>query len=404
MTKNTRFSPEVRQRAIRMVLESQDEYDSQWAAICSIAPKIGCTPETLRVWVRQHERDTGGGDGGLTTAERQRLKELERENRELRRSNDILRQASAYFCEGGVRPPLEKVMPLLDKLREQYGVGPVCSELHIAPSTYYHCQQQRHHPDKRSARAQHDDWLKREIQRVYDENHQVYGVRKVWRQLLREGIRVARCTVARLMAVMGLAGVLRGKKVRTTISRKAVAAGDRVNRQFVAERPDQLWVADFTYVSTWRGFVYVAFIIDVFAGYIVGWRVSSSMETTFVLDALEQALWARRPSGTIHHSDKGSQYVSLAYTERLKEAGLLASTGSTGDSYDNAMAESINGLYKAEVIHRKSWKNRTEVELATLTWVDWYNNRRLLERLGHTPPAEAEKAYYASIGNDDLAA
>ncbi|NJW65580.1 IS3 family transposase, partial [Escherichia coli] len=381
MTKNTRFSPEVRQRAVRMVLESQSEYDSQWATICSIAPKIGCTPETLRVWVRQHERDTGGGDGGLTTAERQRLKELERENRELRRSNDILRQASAYFGEGGVRPPLEKVMPLLDKLRKLYGVGPVCSELHIAPSTYYHCQQQRHHPDKRSARAQRDDWLKKEIQRVYDENHKVYGVRKVWRQLLREGIRVARCTVARLMAVMGLAGVLRGKKVRTTISRKAVAAGDRVNRQFVAERPDQLWVADFTYVSTWRGFVYVAFIIDVFAGYIVGWRVSSSMETTFVLDALEQALWARRPSGTVHHSDKGSQYVSLAYTQRLKEAGLLASTGSTGDSYDNAMAESINGLYKAEVIHRKSWKNRAEVELATLTWVDWYNNRRLLERL-----------------------
>ncbi|WP_420480592.1 IS3 family transposase [Escherichia coli] len=404
MTKNTRFSPEVRQRAVRMVLESQGEYDSQWATICSIAPKIGCTPETLRVWVRQHERDTGGGDGGLTTAERQRLKELERENRELRRSNDILRQASAYFCEGGVRPPLEKMMPLLDKLREQYGVGPLCSELHIAPSTYYHCQQQRHHPDKRSARAQRDDWLKKEIQRVYDENHKVYGVRKVWRQLLREGIRVARCTVARLMAVMGLAGVLRGKKVRTTISREAVAAGDRVNRQFVAERPDQLWVADFTYVSTWQGFVYVAFIIDVFAGYIVGWRVSSSMETTFVLDALEQALWARRPSGTVHHSDKGSQYVSLAYTQRLKEAGLLASTGSTGDSYDNAMAESINGLYKAEVIHRKSWKNRAEVELATLTWVDWYNNRRLLERLGHTPPAEAEKAYYASIGNDDLAA
>ncbi|HCP6936126.1 TPA: IS3 family transposase [Escherichia coli] len=404
MTKNTRFSPEVRQRAVRMVLESQDEYDSQWAAICSIAPKIGCTPETLRVWVRQHERDTGSGDGGLTTAERQRLKELERENRELRRSNDILRQASAYFGEGGVRPPLEKMMPLLDKLREQYGVGPVCSELHVAPSTYYHCQQQRHHPEKRSARAQRDDWLKKEIQRVYDENHQVYGVRKVWRQLLREGIRVARCTVARLMAVMGLAGVLRGKKVRTTISRKAIAAGDRVNRQFVAERPDQLWVADFTYVSTWQGFVYVAFIIDVFAGYIVGWRVSSSMETTFVLDALEQALWARRPSGTVHHSDKGSQYVSLAYTQRLKEAGLLASTGSTGDSYDNAMAESINGLYKAEVIHRKSWKNRAEVELATLTWVDWYNNRRLLERLGHTPPAEAEKAYYASIGNDDLAA
>ncbi|MEX9255100.1 IS3 family transposase [Pseudenterobacter timonensis] len=404
MTKNTRFSPEVRQRAVRMVLESQNEYDSQWAALSSIAPKIGCTPETLRTWLRQYERDTGGGDGGLSTAERQRLKELEREVRELRRSNDILRQASAYFGEGGVRPPVEKIVPLVDTLRDEHGVGPVCHELDIAPSTYYLHQQHRQHPDRRSQRAQRDDLLKPEIQRVYDENHSVYGVRKVWRQLLREGISVARCTVARLMTVMGLAGVRRGKRVRTTVSRKDAAAGDRVNRLFVAERPDQLWVADFTYVSTWQGFVYVAFIIDVFAGRIVGWRVSSSMETTFVLDALEQALWARRPSGTIHHSDKGSQYVSLAYTQRLKDAELLASTGSTGDSYDNAMAESINGLYKAEVIHRKRWKNLAEVELATLTWVDWYNNRRLLERLGHIPPAEAEKAYYASIGNDDLAA
>uniref|UniRef100_UPI003FA5881F IS3 family transposase n=1 Tax=Klebsiella variicola TaxID=244366 RepID=UPI003FA5881F len=404
MTKNTRFSPEVRQRAVRMVIESQNDYDSLWAAISSIAPKIGCTPETLRIWLRQYERDAGGGDGGLTTAERQRLKELERENRELRRSNDILRQASAYFCEGGVRPPVEKITPLVDTLRNEHGVGPVCHELDIAPSTYYRHQQHSRHPDRRSQREQRDELLKVEIQRVYDENHSVYGTRKVWRQLLRDGISVARCTVARLMKAMGLAGVLRGKKVRTTISRKEAAAGDRVNRQFVAERPDQLWVADFTYVSTWQGFAYVAFIIDVFAGRIVGWRVSSSMETTFILDALEQALWARRPAGTIHHSDKGSQYVSLAYTQRLKDAELLASTGSTGDSYDNAMAESINGLYKAEVIHRKSWKNRAEVELATLAWVDWYNNRRLLERLGHIPPAEAEQAYYASIGNKDLAA
>ncbi|EFT7152415.1 TPA: IS3 family transposase [Salmonella enterica] len=404
MTKNTRFSPEVRQRAIRMVIESQNDYGSQWAAISSIAPKIGCTPETLRTWLRQYKRDAGTGDGGLTTAERQRLKELEREVRELRRSNDILRQASAYFGEGGVRPPVEKIMPLVNTLRDEHGVGPVCHELDIAPSTYYRHQQHRRHPERRSQRVQRDDLLKPEIQRVYDENHSVYGVRKVWRQLLREGISVARCTVARLMTVMGLVGVRRGKKVRTTVSRKDAAAGDRVNRQFVAERPNQLWVADFTYVSTWQGFAYVAFIIDVFAGRIVGWRVSSSMETTFVLDALEQALWARRPSGTIHHSDKGSQYVSLAYTQRLKDADLLASTGSTGDSYDNAMAESINGLYKAEVIHRKSWKNRAEVELATLTWVDWYNNRRLLERLGYIPPAEAEQAWYASIIDGDLAA
>lgn len=292
----------------------------------------------------------------------------------------------------------------MDALCNEHGVGPVCHELDIGPSTYYRHQQHHTHPDRRSLREQRDDLLKTEIKRVYDENHRVYGVRKVWRQLLREHISVARCTVARLMKAMGLAGVLRGKKVRTTVSRKDAAAGDRVNRQFVAERPDQLWVADFTYVSTWQGFAYVAFIIDVFAGRIVGWRVSSSMETTFVLDALEQALWARRPTGTIHHSDKGSQYVSLAYTQRLKDAGLLASTGSTGDSYDNAMAESINGLYKAEVIHGKRWKNRAEVELATLAWVDWYNNRRLLERLGHIPPAEAEQAYYASIGNKDLAA
>lgn len=289
-------------------------------------------------------------------------------------------------------------MPLLDTLSGTHGVGTVCHELNIAPSTYYrHCEYRRH-PEKCSQRDRRDDQLKLEIQRVYDENYSVYGIRKVWRQLQREGFSLARCTVARLMAAMGLAGVSRGKKVRTTVSRKAEAAHDRVNRQFVAERPDQLWVADFTYVSTGQGFTYVAFIIDVFAGVIVGWRVSSSMETTFVLDALEQALWARRPSGTIHHSDKGSQYVSLAYTQRLQDAALLASTGSTGDSYGNAIAESINGLYKSEVIHRQSWKTRQEVELVTLAWVDWYNNRRLLERLGHLPPAEAEKVYYASTG------
>ncbi|WP_189389289.1 IS3 family transposase [Buttiauxella sp. B2] len=388
-----RYPPELRERAVRMLLEQRSEYHSEHATINSIAPKIGCSPDTLRAWLRQHERNNGAGDGGLTGDERQRLKALEQEVRELRRSNDILRQASAYFCEGGVRPSVEKIMPLLDTLSGSHGVGPVCHELNIAPSTYYRHREYRQHPEKRSQRDRRDEQLKPEIQRVYDENYSVYGIRKVWRQLQREGFSVARCTVARLMKSMGLAGVLRGKKVRTTVSRKGAAAGDRVNRQFAAERPNQLWVADFTYVSTWQGFAYVAFIIDVFAGVIVGWRVSSSMETTFVLDALEQALWARRPSGTIHHSDKGSQYVSLAYTQRLQEAELLASTGSTGDSYDNAMAESINGLYKAEVIHRQSWKNRQEVELATLAWVDWYNNRRLLERLGHIPPAEAEKAF-----------
>ncbi|EOB7692950.1 IS3 family transposase [Citrobacter portucalensis] len=403
MTKHNRFPPEVRQRAIRMVLENQNTYNSQWAAICSIAPKIGCTPETLRIWIRQQE-PVDEEQNALTVSERQRLKELEREVRELRRSNDILRQASAYFGPGGARPPLEKIMPLLENLSGEHGVGPVCHELDIAPSTYYWHQQRRKCPERRSSRDKRDAVLIPEIQRVYEENYSVYGVRKVWRQLKREGVGVARCTIERLMKALQLRGVTRGKSVRTTRSNKAETPQDRVNRQFVAERPDSLWVADFTYVSTWQGFAYVAFIIDVFAGVIVGWRVSSTMETSFVLDALEQALWARRPSGTIHHSDKGSQYVSLAYTQRLQDAELLASTGSTGDSYDNAMAESINGLYKAEVIHRQSWKTRQDVELATLKWVDWYNNHRLMERTGYIPPVEAEKAYYASLNDRDVAA
>ncbi|WP_434085232.1 IS3 family transposase [Mixta hanseatica] len=403
MTKHNRFPPEVRQRAIRMVLENQNTYNSQWAAICSIAPKIGCTPETLRIWIRQQE-PVDDEQNALTASERQRLKELEREVRELRRSNDILRQASAYFCPGGARPPLEKIMPLLENLSGEHGVGPVCHELDIAPSTYYWHQQRRKCPERRSSRDKRDAVLIPEIQRVYEENYSVYGVRKVWRQLKREGVGVARCTIERLMKALQLRGVTRGKSVRTTRSNKAETPQDRVNRQFVAERPDSLWVADFTYVSTWQGFAYVAFIIDVFAGVIVSWRVSSTMETSFVLDALEQALWARRPSGTIHHSDKGSQYVSLAYTQRLQDAELLASTGSTGDSYDNAMAESINGLYKAEVIHRQSWKTRQDVELATLKWVDWYNNHRLMERTGYIPPVEAEKAYYASLNDRDVAA
>ncbi|HAJ6962498.1 TPA: IS3 family transposase [Escherichia coli] len=403
MTKHNRFPPEVRQRAIRMVLENQNTYNSQWAAICSIAPKIGCTPETLRIWIRQQE-PVDDEQNALTASERQRLKELEREVRELRRSNDILRQASAYFAQAELDRHWKKLMPLLENLSGEHGVGPVCHELDIAPSTYYWHQQRRKCPERRSSRDKRDAVLIPEIQRVYEENYSVYGVRKVWRQLKREGVGVARCTIERLMKALQLRGVTRGKSVRTTRSNKAETPQDRVNRQFVAERPDSLWVADFTYVSTWQGFAYVAFIIDVFAGVIVGWRVSSSMETTFVLDALEQALWARRPSGTVHHSDKGSQYVSLAYTQRLQDAELLASTGSTGDSYDNAMAESINGLYKAEVIHRQSWKTRQDVELATLKWVDWYNNHRLMERTGYIPPVEAEKAYYASLNDRDVAA
>jgi len=243
-----------------------------------------------------------------------------------------------------------------------------------------------------------------EIQRVWHANLQVYGADKVWRQLNREGIQVARCTVERLMKRLGLAGVRRGKVVRTTLPDYATPCPlDRVNRQFKAKRPNQLWVSDFTYVSTWQGWLYVAFVIDVFARRIVGWRVSHSMRTDFVLDALEQALWARQPEradALIHHSDRGSQYVSIRYTERLAEAGIEPSVGSKGDSYDNALAETINGLYKAELIHRRApWKSREAVELATLEWVAWFNNTRLLEPIGYIPPAEAEASYYRRLAD-----
>ena len=285
----------------------------------------------------------------------------------------------------------------IDEHRDAYGVEPICKVLPIAPSTYYAQAARQADPQRRSNRSWRDDALCGQIRRIWDENKQVYGVRKVWRQLLREGIGVARCTVARLMKRLGLAGVVRGKVIKTTHSDKAAPCPrDQVNRQFRAERPNLLWVSDFTYVSTWQGFVYVAFVIDVFARRIVGWKVSHSARTDFVLDALEQALHARQPTqgGLIHHSDRGVQYVSIRYTERLAEAGILPSVGSVGDSYDNALAESINGLYKTEVIHRRSWASREAVELATLEWVDWFNHRRLLGPIGNIPPAEAEAAYY----------
>ena len=279
--------------------------------------------------------------------------------------------------------------------------------LQIAPSGYWRHAAQVKNPDLYCARAKRDDVLIPEVQRVWHANLRVYGADKVWRQLNREGVTVARCTVERLMKRLGLEGVRRGKKVRTTIpDAKAECPLDRVNRQFRADRPNQLWVSDFTYVSTWQGWLYVAFVIDVFARRIVGWRVSSAMHTDFVLDALEQALYAREPErnqALVHHSDRGSQYVSFRYTERLAEAGIEPSVGSRGDSYDNALAETINGLYKAELIHRRApWKTKAAVELATLEWVAWFNHHRLLEPIGYIPPAEAEANYYRLLDNEAI--
>jgi len=292
--------------------------------------------------------------------------------------------------------------------RHVYGVEPICRVLEIAPSTYYSHAARQADPDLQSNRGWRDKTLGEQIERIWNENRRVYGVRKVWRQLRREGFGVARCTVERLMKRRGLRGVVRGKAVKTTISDKAKPCPlDRVNRQFQAARPNALWVSDFTYVSTWQGFVYVAFVIDVYARRIVGWKVSSTAHTDFVLDALEQALHARQRVGDqalIHHSDRGVQYVSIRYSERLADAGIEPSVGSVGDSYDNALAETINGLYKAEVIHRHSWKNREAVELATLDWVDWYNHKRLLGSIGNIPPAEAEAAYHRQHASQAKAA
>ena len=301
------------------------------------------------------------------------------------------------------------MIAFIDDNCELHGVEPICSVLPIAPSTYRKHVAQRRDPLRLSARARRDLALKPEIARVFAENFAVYGVRKVWRQMMREGFVIARCTVERLMRDMGLHGVIRGKPVRTTISDKAAPCPlDRVNRQFHAPAPNRLWVSDFTYVSTWAGFVYVAFVIDVYARYIVGWRVSRTAHASFVLDALEQALHDRRPvhrGGLVHHSDRGSQYVSIKYTERLAEAGIEPSVGSVGDSYDNALAETINGLYKAEVIHRRGpWRSFEAVEFATLEWVDWFNHRRLLEPIGNIPPAEAEQQYYAMLDDTAMAA
>ena len=276
--------------------------------------------------------------------------------------------------------------------------------MQIAPSAYRRHAARQRNPARRSDRVKRDEVLIPHIKRVWNDNLKVYGADKVWKQMNREAIPVARCTVERLMRFLGLQGARRGKTMRTTVPDQSVPCPlDRVNRQFVADRPDQLWVSDFTYVSTWQGWLYVAFVVDVFARHIVGWRVSRTMNTDFVLDALEQALYARQPDKSedlIHHSDRGSQYVSIRYTERLAEAGIDPSVGSKGDSYDNALAETINGLYKAELIHRRGpWKSMESVELATLEWVSWFNHQRLMEPLGYIPPAEAEANYYRQLNS-----
>jgi len=289
------------------------------------------------------------------------------------------------------------MVSFIDKNRDEYGVEPICRVLPIAPSTYYEREARLKCPDRAPVRLKRDGELRESIDRVWQENFQVYGPRKVWKQLNREGIDVARCTVERLMRGMGLQGAVRGRKFKTTIPDDgAIRPPDLVDRDFTASRPNELWVADLTYVATWRGFVYVAFVIDVFSRMIVGWRVSSTLRTDLALDALEQAIYSRADTeGLVHHSDRGGQYLSIRYTERLSQVGIEPSVGSIGDSYDNALAESVIGLFKTEIIRRRGpWRGLEDVEFATLEWVSWFNTTRLLEPIGYVPPAEYEEGYH----------
>ncbi|MFE9934472.1 IS3 family transposase [Streptomyces sp. NPDC005533] len=394
-----KYPAELRERAVRLVFEIRQETGQKVGSISRVADQLGVHREALREWVKRAEIDAGQRPG-TSTSDAARIAELERKVKELERSNAILRAASG-FLRAGARPETAQMSAFIDAHRETYGVELICKELAIAPSTYYAAAARK---DRPAARDRRDEKLKKEIIRVYEDNFRVYGARKITGQLRREGIRVARCTVERLMRVLGLTGAVRGKKRRTTVTDPAPARPkDLVNRDFTATAPNQLWVTDFTYVAPWAGTVYVAFVVDVFSRKIVGWRAADHMRTSLVLDALEMAIWSRDREGLgdldglVHHSDAGSQYLAIRYTQRLSEAGAAPSVGTVGDALDNALMESTIGLFKTETIKPGGpWRTLDDVELATLTWVDWYNNRRLHSSIGDLPPTEYETVHYRS--------
>ncbi|MFE0704330.1 IS3 family transposase [Streptomyces sp. NPDC058872] len=384
-----KYPDELRERAIR-------EVRTTGRPIAHVAKDLGIHKEALRGWVRQAEADRGERDDRLTTAELDELKQLRKEVAELRRANEILKAASVFFCPGD-RPSPDEAEQVIDHLRERgLGVDPVCRVLELSPSTYF-ARKKR----PKSARRLRDEQLMPLIEEVHTESGGTYGARRITRALRRKGHGVARCTVERLMAELGLEGVIRGRRRRTTIPEpSAPRPPDLVDRDFTASRPDQLWVADMTYVRTWSGWAYVAFVLDVYSRMIVGWQVANHMRTELPLDALEMALWRRRikkDSGLIHHSDRGSQYVSIRYTDRLADIGASASVGSVADSYDNAMAEALNGTFKAELIEMQGpWKDVDQVERAIFQWITWYNEERLHSALDYVPPAEYEEAFWRS--------
>ncbi|MGH2655514.1 MAG: IS3 family transposase [Actinomycetota bacterium] len=394
MGRSRKYPREIRERAVRMVLEIGER-----GAIARVASQLDINRETLRHWVRRAEVNQGLRDG-ITTEQREELKQLRKENFELRRANEILKSASAFF-RTGTRPSPPEMTRYIAEHKGRFGVEPICRVLGANVSTYYAAKKRPPSP-----RALRDEELVVEIRRVHTENYGVYGARKVWRQLHREGIPVAKCTVERLMAREGIHGVRRGKRRGTT--RRDLAAArppDLVDRQFTASRPNHLWVADLTEIPTWSGICYAGFVIDAYSRMFVGWSVATHIRTELPLEALEMAIWRRDTvlDGLVHHSDAGSQYTSIRYTERLAEAGIAPSVGSVGDSYDNALAETQVGLYKTELIERhRPWRTPEEVELATLEYMDWFNNRRLHGSIGDVPPAEAEGRYYAGEETAEL--
>ncbi|MFC3480600.1 IS3 family transposase [Kocuria carniphila] len=376
-----------------MAIDARQDPATRAGAFRRIGEQLGVHPEALRTWVKKAEIDEGLRPG-TTSDDAARMAELEREVRELRRANTILRQASG-FLRGGARPPLPVMCAFIDAHRDEHGVEPICRILQIAPSSYY-----AHRTREPSARQQRDEQLTQEITQVHEENYGVYGARKVHAELRRQGHEVARCTVERLMRKAGLRGVSRAKGPRTTKPAPETSRpADLVNRDFTAEAVNQLWVADITYVRTFAGWVYVAFVLDVFSRRIVGWQVSTRLYTALAIDALEMGIWTRRRdgadlSGLVHHSDRGVQYRAVRYAERLAVEDAVASVGSRGDSYDNAMAEALNSLFKAELVRNHGpWRDVSHVEVAIAEWVDWYNHRRLHGEIGHVPPVEFEAVH-----------
>ncbi|WP_407986279.1 IS3 family transposase [Kitasatospora sp. CMC57] len=407
MARPSSYPPELRRRAVRMVAEVLGDYPNESAALRAVAEKLGIgSAETLRNWVRRDQVDSGQR-AGTTTEESAQIKAMKKEIAELKRANEILKSA-AKFLRGRARPATPALVAFIDEHRGRFGgVEPICRVLtehgcSIAPSTYYAHRKRLAQPAARTVR---DEELKPLIKEVYNANYRVYGARKIWRELGRQGHTVARCTVERLMRELGIAGAVRGKKVITTIADPAAErAPDLVDRQFVASAPNRCWVADFTHIATWSGVVYVAFVVDTFSRRIVGWSAATTKEARLVLDAPDMALWQRDRDGfphqrgeLIHHSDAGSQYTSFRLAEHLDAADIAASIGSVGDAYDNALMESTIGLYKTEVIKpQRPWKTLSHVELATAEWTDWYNHRRLHGEIGHVPPVEYEENYYLS--------